>query len=258
MAYAYLNYVLENKIEDIKKVCKVYSKEQIKNHQDVELRSLFGEYDYMIEITDYDKIIESSVLQNELSKIEKLKMTFQELNDTMLKEKGFAEIDELEDTSDKEILNRKMCLDLRRRGLKFTNQDNVYFKNKEDESYNDIKSYFLDIHLSWKLNHNFEAIAKRLKQGIASKKQEFTFFRAVDQVSDGIRKYVVVMPELKYNNERFGKEIYKIFIPYTSLVMCEIIQVVIPESRTWKETGYPLISAYDKRVIEIQRVGGGW
>ena len=258
MAYANLDYVLEDKIEDIKSVCKVYSREQIQNHQDVELKSLFSEYDYMIEITDYDKIIESSVLQKELEKIEKLKMTFQELNDTMLKEKGFAEIDEIEETSDKEILNRKLCLDLRRKGLKFTNQDNIYFKNKEDESYNDIKSYFLDIHLSWKLNHDFEAIARRLKQGIASKKQEFTFFRAVDQVSDGRRKYVVVMPELKYNNERFGKEIYKIFIPYTSLVICEIIQVMIPEARTWKESGYPLISAKDKRVIEIQRIRGEW
>lgn len=258
MAYTYLKYVLRNKIEDIKEVCKVYSKEQIKKHQDIELRNLFGEYDYMIEITDYDKIIESSILQNELEKIEKLKITFLELNDTMLKEKGFAEIDELEDTNDKEILNRKLCLDLRRRGLKFTNQDNIYFRNKEDESYNDIKSYFLDIHLSWELNHDFEAIARRLKQGIASKKQEFTFFRAIDQVSDGRRKYVIVMPELKYNNERFGKEIYKIFIPYTSVVMCEIIQVMIPESRTWGESGYPLISARDKRVIEIQRIGGGW
>lgn len=258
MAYAYLNYIFGDKIDDIKKVCKVYPREQIQNHQDIELRNLFQEYDYMIEITDYDKIIESSVLKSELEKIEKLKITFQELNDTMLKEKGFREIDELEDTSDKEILNRKLCLDLRRRGLKFTNQDNIYFKNKEDESYNDVKSYFLDIHLSWKLNHNFEAIARRLKQGIASKKQEFTFFRAIDQVSDGKRKYVIVMPELKYNNERFGKEIYKIFIPYTSLVMCEIIQVMIPESRTWQESGYPLISARDKRVIEIQRLGGRW
>lgn len=254
MAYAYLNYIKSDKTQEIKNACKVYSEEEIKNHRDIEIRKLFEKYDYVIEIKDYDSIIKNSVLQNELSKIDKLKMTFEELNNEMLREKGFAEVDELEETSDREILNRKMCMDLKRRGLKFTNQDSIYFKNKEDESYSEIKSYFLDIHLGWPLNHNFESIAKRLKKAIASKKQEFTFFRAIDQVSDGRKKYCLIMPELKYNNERFGKEIYKIFIPYTSLVMCEIIQVVIPEARTWRESGYPLISNGSSKVIELSRM----
>lgn len=241
-------------IEAIKNVCKVYKKEQIEFYPDEEIREIFKNYDYLIEIKDYDTIIKNSVLENELSKIDKLKIIFTQLNDTMLKEKGEGETDDLEETNDKEILNRGLAINLFRRGFAPKVDDEIYLKNKVDTSYNEIKSYYLDIALSWQNNHNFERIAEKLKRGIASQKQEFTIFRGIYQVSDGKKRYVLIMPELTYNNERFGKEIYKLFIPYTALVLGEVIQVNVEESSTWEESPYPLISVNSSKVIEINRL----
>lgn len=252
MAYDYLEYIKEEKIEDVRNVVKIFTRDEIKKYEDVVLRDVFKDYDYLIEIKDYHKIIESSVLKYELEKIERLKIRFEELNNEMLKEKGFAEIDELEETSDREIINRRMVVDLRRRNLNFTNQDAIYFKNKEDESYNDIKGYYLDIALSWQYNRDFELIARKLKNSVASKRQAFTYFKAIYSVSDGKQKYGIVIPELNFNNERFTKDLYKLFIPYTSLTLCELIQVTIKESNGWKKSAYPLVRNSDNRVVQIQ------
>lgn len=238
-------------VEAIKKVCKVYNNEELKSHKDENIRNLFGKYDYLIEVKDINTIIDNSVLKSELAKIQALKVKFEEVNTSMLRERIIVEGDELEETSDREILNRSMVMNLRRRKINFTNQDSIYLKNQEDESYNEIKSYYLNITLPYSSNRNFEAISNGLRRTIASAKQEFTTFKPISLLGDRRRKYIVVLDELLFNNERFTKELYKVFLPYLTLVNAEIIQALIKESDSWSQYGYDVLSVRDSRVVDL-------
>lgn len=248
-----LNYITNQ--EEVKKVSKVYTKEEIKNHKDINVREIFKDIDFLIEVSDIKTIIKNSVLEKELAKIQGMKILFEELNDTHLREQALNEIDELEETSDREILNRNMVMNLKRRGLKFSGQDSIYFKNAEDMSYNEVKSYYLNVAMSYQFNRDFKAIANALKKSIASAKQDFTIFKAIEIGRDSRRKYAIIFNDLVYNNERFGKEISNLFLPYLSLVSCEIAMVNVEQMDGWEKSSYPLINLNDKRVLNIQ---GNW
>ncbi len=253
--YNRLRFIDENKVETVKEnVIVIHSddKEMIKN---IDMRDIIKEndVDYYVEIRDYDNIIESSVLKEELSLIKGLRAVFEETNTSMLRENVVVESDDLVETSNREMLNRNLVLNLKRRGLSFTQKDNIYFENKEDLSYNEIKGYYINLTLSYNYNQSFKAISNKLKQVIASKKQSFTTFNAILMFSDKKRKYLVNIPDLSYNNERFSKDIYKLFIPKTSLAIAEIIQIVIKESNTWDECPYYVETPRNENVINLTR-----
>lgn len=247
-------YLHENKIEEIKKVVKITPKKEIARHKNPDFRELFEGYDYIVEIENYNTIIENSELKKELGKIESLKMVFTQLNNEMLNEKTFAEVDELEETNDREILNRALVNNIRRRGLSVSHEDSIYFKNRIDESYNEVKSYMINIALSWQYNRDFEEIAKRLKNAIASTKQSYTQYQAILTIGDRKRRYAIVLNELRYNNERFSKEIFKMFIPFTSLALAEVVQATIEESDSWKESGYHVVGNYSEKIMSLQNM----
>lgn len=247
-------YLHENKIEEIKKVVKITPKKEIARHKNPDFRELFENYDYIVEIENYNTIIENSELKKELDKIESLKMVFTQLNNEMLNEKTFAEVDELEETNDREILNRALVNNIRRRGLSVSHEDSIYFKNRIDESYNEVKSYMINIALSWQYNRNFEEIARRLKNAIASTKQSYTQYQAILTIGDRKRRYAIVLNELRYNNERFSKEIFKMFIPFTSLALAEVVQATIEESDSWKESGYHVVENRSEKIMSLQNM----
>ncbi len=243
--YRYINISAS---EEIKKSVKVFKQN---DYHDDFVKNNFQKVDYILEISNYDNVINNSVLKNEIENIERLKVKFEEINDLTLKEKGYSEIDELEETDNREILNRRLALNLKRRGLNFTNKDNIYFSNKEDLSYNDVKSYYLDIALTHKNNTNFEIISKKLKKTIASKQQAFTFFNTILRINDNKNNYLVILKDLTFNNEVIKKDIEKLFLPYTSLVMAEIIQLTIESSQSWSECGY-YVGDFGNSVISLQ------
>lgn len=243
--YKYINVSAS---DEIKKSVKVFKQH---DYHDEFIKNNFHEVDYILEVNNYDNIVKNSVLKNELENIERLKVKFEEINDLTLKEKGYSEIDELEETDNREILNRHLALNLKRRGLKFTNKDNIYFSNKEDLSYNDVKSYYLDVALSHGKNTNFEIISKKLKKTIASKQQSFTFFNTILRIKDNKNSYLVILKDLTFNNEIIKKDIEKLFLPYTSLVIAEVIQLTINESQSWSECGY-YVDYFGDSVISLQ------
>ena len=253
MAYSSLKYIYESKIEEIKKVIKVYDNEKIQRYKDINVSETFWQYDYLIEINDIDTIIKNSVLEREIEKIETLKIKFEQSNTSILREKGTKENDELIETTDREIMNRSLVNNLRRRGLNFTTKDAIYYKNGEDESYNEIKAYYINTTLSKDYNRDFDAIALGLKNTIASKKQSFTIFKTLFAFRDKKRSYVVVIPEMTFNNEKFTKSLYKLFAPYFTLVMVEIAQISIEQSNTWKESVYKLIIPESEKVVSLQK-----
>ncbi len=253
--YNRLRFIDENKVETVKENVVVIHKDDKEMIKNIDMRDIIKEnnVDYYVEIRDYDNIIESSVLKEELSLIKGLRAIFEETNTSMLRENVVVESDDLVETSNREMLNRNLVLNLKRRGLSFTQKDNIYFENKEDLSYNEIKGYYINLTLSYNYNQSFKAISNKLKQVIASKKQSFTTFNAILMFSDKKRKYLVNIPDLSYNNERFSKDIYKLFIPKTSLVMAEIIQVAIKESNTWDECPYYVETPINENVINLTR-----
>ena len=253
--YNRLRFIDENKVETVKESVIVIHKDDKEMIKNIDMRDIVKEnnVDYYVEIRDYDNIIESSVLKEELSLIKGLRAIFEETNTSMLRENVVIESDDLVETSNREMLNRNLVLNLKRRGLLFTQKDNIYFENKEDLSYNEIKGYYINLTLSYNYNQSFKAISNKLKQVIASKKQSFTTFNAILMFSDKKRKYLINIPDLSYNNERFSKDIYKLFIPKTSLAMAEIIQIAIKESNTWDECPYYVETPRNENVINLTR-----
>lgn len=253
--YNKLRFIDENKVETVKENVIVIHKDNKEMIKNIDMRDIVknNDVDYYVEIKDYDKIIESSVLKKELSLIKGLRAIFEETNTSMLRENVVVESDDLVETSNREMLNRNLVLNLKRRGLSFTQKDNIYFENKEDLSYNEIKGYYINLTLSYNYNQSFKAISNKLKQVIASKKQSFTTFNAILMFSDKKRKYLINIPDLSYNNERFSKDIYKLFIPKTSLAMAEIIQIAIKESNTWDECPYYVETPRNENVINLTR-----
>ena len=253
--YNRLRFIDENKVETVKENVIVIHKDDKEMIKNIDMRDIVKEnnVDYYVEIRDYDNIIESSVLKEELSLIKGLRAIFEETNTSMLRENVVVESDDLVETSNREMLNRNLVLNLKRRGLSFTQKDNIYFENKEDLSYNEIKGYYINLTLSYNYNQSFKAISNKLKQVIASKKQSFTTFNAILMFSDKKRNYLINIPDLSYNNERFSKDIYKLFIPKTSLVMAEVIQIAIKESNTWDECPYYVETPRNENVINLTR-----
>jgi len=253
--YNRLRFIDENKVETVKENVVVIHKDDKEMIKNIDMRDIVKEnnVDYYVEIRDYDNIIESSVLKEELSLIKGLRAIFEETNTSMLRENVVVESDDLVETSNREMLNRNLVLNLKRRGLSFTQKDNIYFENKEDLSYNEIKGYYINLTLSYNYNQSFKAISNKLKQVIASKKQSFTTFNAILMFSDKKRNYLINIPDLSYNNERFSKDIYKLFIPKTSLVMAEVIQIAIKESNTWDECPYYVETPRNENVINLTR-----
>jgi hypothetical protein len=252
--YSTLRHIDESAIETIKENVIVIHKNDKEMIRNVDMREIVekNKVDYYVEIKDYDKIIESSALKEELSLIKGLRAVFEETNTSMLRENVVIESDDLVETSNREMLNRNLVLNLKRRGLSFTQKDNIYFENKIDLSYNEIKGYYINLTLSFNYNQSFKAIANRLKQAIASKKQSFTTFNAMLMLSDNKRNYLINIPDLSYNNERFSKDIYKLFIPKTTLVIAEVIQIAIKESNTWHECPYYVETPKNENVINLQ------
>lgn len=253
--YNELRFINENVVETIKENVIIIHKENKEMIKNVDMRDIveYDSVDYYVEIKDYDKIIESSVLKEELSLIKGLRAVFEETNTSMLRESVVVESDDLVETSNREMLNRNLVLNLKRRGLSFTQKDNIYFENKEDLSYNEVKGYYINLSLSYNYNQSFSAISNKLKQVIANKKQSFTTFNAILMFKDKERKYLVNIPDLSYNNERFSKDIYKLFIPKTSLVMAEVVQIAIKESNTWNECPYYVDTPKSENVINLTR-----
>lgn len=253
--YNDLRFINENEVETIKENVIVIHRDNKEMIRNVDMRDIVKEndVDYYIEIKDYDKIIESSVLEDELSKIKGVRAVFEETNTSMLRENVVIESDDLVETSNREMLNRNLVLNLKRRGLSFTQKDNIYFENKEDLSYNEVKGYYINLSLAHYYNQSFKAISNKLKQVIASKKQSFTTFNAILMFRDKKRNYLINIPDLSYNNERFSKDIYKLFIPKTSLVMAEIVQIAIKESNTWSECPYYVETPKSENVINLTR-----
>ena len=251
--YNELRFIDENKVETIKENVIVIHKDNKEMIKNIDMRDIVKEndVDYYVEIKDYDKIIESSVLKEELSLIKGLRAVFEETNTSMLRENVVVESDDLVETSNREMLNRNLVLNLKRRGLSFTQKDNIYFENKEDLSYNEIKGYYINLTLSYTYNQSFKAISNKLKQVIASKKQSFTTFNAILMFRDNKRNYLINIPDLSYNNERFSKDIYKLFIPKTSLVIAEVVQIAIEKAQNWNDSPYYVDIAESKNVINL-------
>lgn len=249
MAYDRLDCLNHEGLEEIKKVAKVFKPSE---YHDVDIKEIYSDYNYIIEVSDYNVVIENSQLKGELEKIKKLKMVFEEINNEVLREKTFAEVDDLEETSDREILNRAMVRNVKARGLKIRVDDNIFFKNKEDESYNEIKSYYIDLTLSVDYNNDFNAIARRLKRAIASNKQSYTIFKAIASFKDKNKKYVVIIPEMVYNNERITKDIYKMFLPKTTWALIEICQIMIKSAQSWNKCIWWCVQNWDRRVKRLQ------
>lgn len=239
-----MNFDYIKNIDELKNYVTLH---EVEDYHDYEIRNTFRDFDGVIEIKDYNKVIENSVLKIELEKIQRLKIMLEEVNTITLRESAFAEIDELEETNDREIMNRAMVRNIRARGLQVNNHDAIYLKNKEDESYNEVKSYFLEVGLPYPLNNNFDAIAKRLKKAIASKKQSFTTFRIIDLITDRRKNYLLVT-NMTFNNERINKEIYKLFLPYTSMVNVEI-SALVTKKKMWGVSSFR-----DNRIVRLNDI----
>ena len=207
---------------------KTYHNEEINSIKDNAIRDIAksSKMDYVMEL-DIDNLIENSILKMELEKISKMKVKLTNINDILVQENAKIESGELEETDQREILNRSLALNLKRRGFNPTMKDRIFLKNTEEDGYNEVKKYFIDLTLPWFLNDKFDEISKRLKKAIASKNQTFTEFSPIStHFTTNKEKVLVCFPKITFNNERLSKQLSKCFLPYLVLVILETIQIV--------------------------------
>lgn len=246
MAYDKLQVVFEP--EKIQEATQVF---RPKDYPDKEIKELFKDFDYILRVNDYNKIIEASRLKKELEKMGMLKIRFEQENDLKVQKETIVETDELLETNSREILNRQLVRNAKTRGLKIRADDNIYFENKEDLSYAEMKGYYINLILPYKHNRDFDFIARRLKNIIANKNQQFTTFQTLIMLSDNKRDYAIIIPEMTYNNERFTRHLYKTFLPFTSLVAAEICQIMVKEADGWQKSKWWTKKIADKRVLNL-------
>lgn len=249
-------YITDEVANEIRKRCTVYEKKDFhklkKKYTDA-----FGDFDYIVELTDFDYVIENTVIGQELANISRLKINLDQVNEIQMKERKKAENDDLVETNDREIINRQLVTGLIRRGFKPKPTDELWLTNPETLNITTVKRYFLNPALTWKYNRDFDAITRAMKGATASKNQELTEFEIAFTGYDYVKNnhIVLVIPELKFNNRYYGKNLYKIFAPYMTLVMTEVEIACLPQISSFYRCGYR-ISDKAKNTVNANSYAG--
>lgn len=232
-------YITDEVATGIRKRCTVYERKDFhklkKKYTDA-----FGNFDYIVELTDFDYVIENTVLKQELANITKLKVKLDQVNEIQMKERKKAENDDLVETNDREVLNRQLVTGLIRRGFKPKPTDDLWLTNPETLNITTVKKYFLNAALTYQYNRDFDAITRAMKKATASKNQELTEFEIAFTDYDYTKNnhIVLVIPELRFNNRYYGKNLYKIFVPYMTLVMTEVVIACLPQISSFYNCRY--------------------